>query len=97
MIFLKLIVLRGFDWYLKSMTFKKLSLDKRQYFKFYSLDCYRFDPLWFQQKESKSDLFFFYVFVDFNGDYLISQNLKDYLDNDPNKLFVPNLTTSTGF
>jgi len=49
----------------------------------------------FQQKDTKSDLFFFSNLPDLRGDYLTSQNLKDYLDKVPNMLLVPNFTYST--
>ena len=74
-----------------------MSFVNRQYLKSFSDAFYNWGPVIFQQNEIKSDLTFFYYFLDLSGDYLISQNLSDYLDNVPNKLFEPNFTTSTLF
>ncbi len=62
-----------------------LSLERRQYLRFYSDAVYKRLPEKFQQKETKSDLFFFSNFDDFNGDYRISQNLKDSLERVPKR------------
>jgi len=91
----KFIVVKAFPGFLKSITFKTLSFVKRQYFKFYSDAVWIFSPVIFQQNVRKSDLIFFSNLPDFKGDYLKSQNLRDYFDSEPKTLFVPNFTDST--
>lgn len=66
--FFKLIVDNGLVWFLKSITFIILSFDRRQYFKFSSDAVCNLLPIKFQQKDTKSDLFFFSDLFDFNGD-----------------------------
>ena len=88
-------VLMGLAWFLKSIKLSMLSLERRQYFRFYSDAVYKWLPVKFQEKDIKSDLFFFSNLADFKGDYLTSQNLKDSLERVPKTLLVPNLTTST--
>lgn len=93
--FFKFTDVRGFSWFLKSIKFSTLSRDKTQYLRSYSDAVWTDYPEEFQQKETKSDLLLFSTFPGFKGASLTSQNLKDYFERVPNKLFVPNLTAST--